>query len=39
LFSAICVDGTFHKYIFTPDGSCNREAYDVFLEVTREDDF
>ncbi|CAB4023011.1 WD repeat domain phosphoinositide-interacting 4-like [Paramuricea clavata] len=36
---AICVDGTFHKYIFTPDGSCNREAYDVFLEVTREDDF
>lgn len=36
---AICVDGTFHKYIFTPDGSCNREAYDVFLEVTREDEF
>ncbi|CAH1256691.1 WD repeat domain phosphoinositide-interacting protein 4-like isoform X1 [Branchiostoma lanceolatum] len=30
---AICVDGTFHKYVFTPEGNCNREAYDVFLDV------
>jgi len=31
--SAICLDGTFHKYVFNEDGSCNREAYDVFLDV------
>ncbi|ELT94793.1 hypothetical protein CAPTEDRAFT_208377 [Capitella teleta] len=30
---AICVDGTFHKYVFTPDGNCNREAFDVFLDI------
>lgn len=30
---AICVDGTFHKYVFTKDGNCNREAYDVYLDV------
>ncbi|EDO43705.1 predicted protein [Nematostella vectensis] len=30
---AVCLDGTFHKYVFTPDGNCNRESYDVFLEL------
>lgn len=35
---AVCMDGTFHKYVFTPDGSCNREAFDVFLDVC-DDDF
>ncbi|XP_045211200.2 WD repeat domain phosphoinositide-interacting protein 4-like [Mercenaria mercenaria] len=30
---AICVDGTFHKYVFTKDGNCNREAYDVYLDI------
>lgn len=30
---AVCVDGTYHKYVFTPDGNCNRESYDVFLEL------
>ena len=33
IFSAICVDGTFHKYVFTTTGNCNREAYDNFLEM------
>ena len=37
--SAICVDGTFHKYVFTPDGNCNREAYDVYLDVGDDMDF
>ena len=32
-FTAVCVDGTFHKYVFTKDGNCNREAYDVWLDV------
>ncbi|XP_033216939.1 WD repeat domain phosphoinositide-interacting protein 4-like [Belonocnema kinseyi] len=37
---AVCMDGTFHKYVFTPDGkNCNREAYDVFLDVCNDDDF
>ncbi|XP_048207935.1 WD repeat domain phosphoinositide-interacting protein 4-like [Perognathus longimembris pacificus] len=35
---AICVDGTFHKYVFTPDGKCNREAFDVYLDAC-DDDF
>lgn len=30
---AICVDGTFHKYVFSKDGNCNREAYDVYLDI------
>ncbi|EMP26341.1 WD repeat domain phosphoinositide-interacting protein 4 [Chelonia mydas] len=37
--SAICVDGTFHKYVFTPDGNCNREAFDVYLDICDDDDF
>lgn len=32
-FSAVCLDGTFHKYVFKEDGYCNREAYDVYLDV------
>uniref|UniRef100_A0A2I2YVD5 WD repeat domain 45 n=1 Tax=Gorilla gorilla gorilla TaxID=9595 RepID=A0A2I2YVD5_GORGO len=36
---AICVDGTFHKYVFTPDGSCNREAFDVYFDICDDDDF
>ncbi len=38
LFKAICVDGTFHKYVFTPDGNCNREAFDVYLDICDDDD-
>ncbi|XP_043204205.1 WD repeat domain phosphoinositide-interacting protein 4-like [Amphibalanus amphitrite] len=36
---AVCLDGTFHKYVFTADGSCNREAYDVYLDVCGKNDF
>ncbi len=36
---AICVDGTFHKYIFSPDGSCVRDGYDVYLDVPEDDEF
>ena len=36
---AICYDGTFHKYVFTKDGNCNREAYDLFIDVGNEEDF
>ncbi|EEB11512.1 WD repeat domain phosphoinositide-interacting protein, putative [Pediculus humanus corporis] len=25
---AICIDGTFHKYVFNADGNCNRESFD-----------
>ncbi|CAN8002975.1 WD repeat domain phosphoinositide-interacting protein 4 [Ixodes scapularis] len=35
---AICVDGSFHKYVFTKDGSCNRKAYDIYLENCEDDD-
>ncbi|KAJ8314728.1 hypothetical protein KUTeg_006878 [Tegillarca granosa] len=30
---AVCVDGTFHKYVFTVEGNCNRESYDVYLDI------
>ncbi|XP_022083569.1 WD repeat domain phosphoinositide-interacting protein 4-like isoform X3 [Acanthaster planci] len=36
---AVCVDGTFHKYVFTPDGNCNRESYDEYLEIGDDDEF
>ncbi|CAH0558946.1 unnamed protein product [Brassicogethes aeneus] len=35
---AICLDGTFHKYVFNDDGNCNREAYDEFLYVGDDDE-
>lgn len=35
--SAICVDGTFHKYVFNNDGNCNRESYAVYLDVFDDD--
>lgn len=35
---AICLDGTFHKYVFNADGNCNREAFDVFLDVCDDDE-
>jgi len=36
---AICYDGTFHKYVFTKDGNCNRESYDLFIDVGNDEDF
>ncbi|CAG7829215.1 unnamed protein product [Allacma fusca] len=36
---AICMDGTYHKYVFNEDGVCSRLTYDVFLEVCGDDDF
>ncbi|KAL5248223.1 hypothetical protein ACHWQZ_G017415 [Mnemiopsis leidyi] len=33
---ALCFDGTYHKYVFTADGNCNRESYNVFLDVTQD---
>jgi WD40 repeat protein len=36
---AICVDGTFHKYVFTQEGACTRDAFDVYIDLEEEDDF
>lgn len=36
---AMCVDGSFHKYKFTPEGTCTRDGYDVFLDVPNEEEF
>ncbi|TRY68969.1 hypothetical protein TCAL_04111 [Tigriopus californicus] len=30
---AACLDGSFHKYIFTADGKCDQVAYDVFTDM------
>lgn len=30
---AICQDGSFYKYNFTPEGTCIRDTYDVFLDI------
>lgn len=37
--TAICLDGTFHKYVFNDDGNCNREAFDVYLDVCDDHEF
>lgn len=29
---AASFDGTFHKYIFTVDGKCNREEFELYLD-------
>ncbi|KAM4820533.1 WD repeat domain phosphoinositide-interacting protein 4-like [Thomomys bottae] len=34
---AICDDGTFHKYSFTLDGKCSREAFEVYLDICEND--
>ena len=36
---AVCVDGTYHKYAFSADGVCSREAYNTYLELENETDF
>lgn len=35
----VCVDGTYHKYSFNTDGQCNREAYNMYLELEDDTDF
>jgi len=37
--AAVCVDGTFHKYLFTPEGSCNRESFDVYVDLDNDAEF
>jgi len=37
--AAVCVDGTFHKYMFTPEGSCNRESFDVYIDLDNDAEF
>ncbi|XP_054163211.1 WD repeat domain phosphoinositide-interacting protein 4-like [Oppia nitens] len=36
---AICVDGSFHKYNFSADGSCIRDSYDIYLDVPEDDEY
>jgi WD40 repeat protein len=36
---AICVDGTFHKYVFSQEGTCIRDAFEVYVDLPEEDDF
>jgi WD40 repeat protein len=30
---ALCADGSCHKYTFTTDGNCSRDAYNMFLDM------
>jgi len=36
VYTAVCVDGSFHKYSYTLEGGCTREAYDVYLDMEGE---
>ncbi|XP_040577278.1 WD repeat domain phosphoinositide-interacting protein 4 [Lepeophtheirus salmonis] len=36
---AVCLDGSFHKYHFCPDGVCNQNAYDVITELCEDCDW
>lgn len=38
LLLAVCEDGSFHKYVFSQDGSCKRETFEKFLDLAEEDD-
>ena len=31
---AVCSDGTYHKYSFSPKGECQRETFEKFLQMT-----
>lgn len=35
---AICEDGSFHKYTFNQDGSCKRDIFEKFIDLTEDDD-
>jgi uncharacterized low-complexity protein len=30
---ALCADGSCHKYTFTTDGNCSRDAFNMFLDM------
>lgn len=34
---AVCVDGRYYKHSFSDSGHCNREEFDVFMDISRED--
>ncbi len=34
LYTAICADGTYHKYSFTPKGEVHRDNFEKFLQMT-----
>ncbi|KAI1309488.1 WD repeat domain phosphoinositide-interacting protein 4 [Halotydeus destructor] len=36
---AICVDGTFHKYVFNQEGTCTRDAFEVYVDLEEEEEF
>lgn len=38
-FVAICEDGSYHKFTFSMEGTCHKDAYEEFLLVGDDDDF
>ncbi|GAU96607.1 hypothetical protein RvY_08033 [Ramazzottius varieornatus] len=34
---AVCVDGKYYKHSFSDSGHCNREEYDVYMEISNDD--
>ncbi|VDD88045.1 unnamed protein product [Enterobius vermicularis] len=37
--TAVCSDGTFHRYLINPDGTCTREGFDQYLDLGDEQHF
>lgn len=37
--SAVCSNGTFHRYLLASDGTCTREGFDSFLDLGDEQHF
>uniref|UniRef100_T1IZY0 WD repeat domain phosphoinositide-interacting protein 4 n=1 Tax=Strigamia maritima TaxID=126957 RepID=T1IZY0_STRMM len=37
--AAICVNGSYQKYKFTPEGTCNRESFDAYLQLYNDIEF
>ena len=36
VYVAVCTDGSLMQYSFTVDGHCNREAYDIFIDMAED---
>jgi len=36
---AVCMDGSYHKYSFSPEGICNQAGYDVITELCEDCDW
>lgn len=37
--TAICLDGTYHKFAFSKDGTSRRKSFQIYLHNCEDDEF